>query len=93
MLNFILRAYTWSRHVTAVLVEVGRSCGGWAGSELMLTSSSRLLTCTETQVFININFKNAFLSYCFAFIFFRVKIFADPALRLRLRTLTLCYMF
>jgi hypothetical protein len=78
--------------VTAVLVEVGRSGGGWAGSELVLTGSSRLLTCVETQVCINMNFKRI-LSHCFAFIFFRVKISADPALRLRLRTLTLCYMF
>jgi hypothetical protein len=53
--NFNFQGWSW--HETAVLLEVGRSGGGWAGSELVLTGSSRLLTCIETQVYININFK------------------------------------
>jgi hypothetical protein len=36
--------------VTAVLVEVGRSCGGCSCRELALAGSSRPLTCIETQV-------------------------------------------
>jgi hypothetical protein len=46
--------------VTAVLVEVGRSCGGWARWELALAGSSRLLTCIRTQVYISIDFKITF---------------------------------
>jgi hypothetical protein len=49
--------------VTAVLVEVGRSCGGWACWELALAGSSRLLTCIDKQVLVKNFLKISFRAY------------------------------